>query len=114
MFYMPVLQFFETLAKDIIGIESIKDQTLGSFFEKYRKESKLPPAALDYIIEQYKKRGKEPLAGHGHVDPPTITREEAVVLAEFTRFVVRTERSLAVPVMDKQNLVKKVIKKKSK
>jgi hypothetical protein len=38
---------------------------------------------------------KEPLAGHGSLSPPNLDAATAVMLCEFTKFAVRTERSLA-------------------
>ena len=35
---------FETLAKEVVGISTVQDQTLKSFFDRYRKDSGLPPA----------------------------------------------------------------------
>lgn len=86
---------FETLAKDVINIESIQNETLASFFDRYKKDSKLPDEILDYILETYKQRNKEPLAGHGSTKTPTITVEKAVVLAEMTKAFVRIERRLS-------------------
>ena len=41
---------FETMAKDIVGIPTVQNQTLKSFFDRYRKDSALPQEILDYII----------------------------------------------------------------
>jgi hypothetical protein len=86
---------FETLAKDVINIEGVQDQTLASFFDRYRKDSKLPNEILDYILDTYRQRNKEPLAGHGSTKSPTITGEKAIVLAEMTKAFVRIERQLS-------------------
>jgi hypothetical protein len=86
---------FETLAKDIVAIEGVQDQPLGAFFNRYRKDSLLPSPLIDFIYEVYKRRGFEPLAGHGHLDSPSITREEAIVLSEMTKAFVRIERQLS-------------------
>jgi len=86
---------FETLAKDIVAIESIQDQTLASFFDRYKKDSQLPEPVLDYILDVYKKRNVEPLAGHGQLTPPTVSKDEAVVLSEMTKAFVRIERQLS-------------------
>jgi len=85
---------FETLAQDIIGLESIKNQTLPSFFKRYRKDSSLPNEILDYILSIYKRRNNEPLAGHGSTNTPSITQSEAVILAELTIALVKIERRL--------------------
>lgn len=86
---------FETLAKDIVKIESVQNSTLGSFFERYKKDSGLPEPILNYILEIYKRRNSEPLAGHGSTNLPSITKEEAIVLAEMTKTFVRMEREFA-------------------
>jgi hypothetical protein len=85
---------FETLAKDVINIEAVQNQTLASFFDRHKKDSKLPDEILEYILSTYKQRNKEPLAGHGSTSPSTITQERAVVLAEMTKAFVRIERRL--------------------
>lgn len=85
---------FETLAKDVIGDQDLENQTLGSFFEKYRKTSSLPPKILDFILDTYKARNTTPLAGHGGTKPPSIKMPEAIALCEMTKAFVRMERQL--------------------
>lgn len=85
---------FETLAKDIVPLQSIQNQTLKSFFDRYRKDSKLPPKLLDYILEIYDARNTEPLAGHGSTARPRLTLSQATVLAEMTKAFVRIEYTL--------------------
>ena len=85
---------FETLAKNIIGLDHIENKSLGSFFELYRKESNLPKEILDYILSIYNRRSTEPLAGHGSTNTPCITQSEAIVLAELTIALVKIERRL--------------------
>lgn len=87
---------FETLAKDIVAVETIQNQTLGGFFEKYKKESKLPEEIVDKILEVYKQRNTEPLAGHGSTVAPSFSQEEATILAELTVAFVRIEYRLKV------------------
>jgi len=82
---------FETMAKEIVGIDAVQDQTLASFFNRYRKDSGLPAEVLDYILSIYKRRNIEPLAGHGSIKAPTVTEPEAVILAELTKAFVRIE-----------------------
>lgn len=88
---------FETLAKDVIKKPTIEDKSLGSFFESYKKHSKLSEPVLDMIKLIYDKRSTEPLAGHGQTAEPTITREEAAILMEMTKAFVRMERKFAEP-----------------
>jgi len=85
---------FETLAKGVVDAESIQNQTLGGFFEMYRNKSKLPSGILDYILEIYKKRNTEPLAGHGSLKTPTITNQEAIILCQMTKAFVKIESEL--------------------
>lgn len=85
---------FETLAKDVVPRSTVKTQTLGSFFDLYRKESQLPEPVLDYVETIYANRNTVPLAGHGQVIPPSVTREEAVTLAHMTKAFLRIEREL--------------------
>lgn len=85
---------FETLAKEISNNNNIRDKSLGSFFELYRKTSLLPWNILDYILSIYNRRNTEPLAGHGSLDEPSISHKEAIVLSELTLSIVRIERNL--------------------
>ncbi len=85
---------FETLAKDIVGIPSVQDQTLKSFFERYRKDSTLPNEILNYILDIYESRSTTPLAGHGSTRTPSISREVAISLSEMTKAFVRIEYKL--------------------
>ena len=82
---------FETVAKHIVGRESINNQTLGSFFDLYRKESALTEEQLDQMLEYYNKRNSQPLAGHGNIEIPNITQEEAENIYNFTSSIIRTE-----------------------
>ena len=85
---------FETLAKDVVANPNVEDQSLGSFFAAYRNASRLPAELLDYMLEVYRRRGAEPLAGHGHTKEPSISVEDAVVLSELTKSIIRVERQL--------------------
>ena len=87
---------FETLAKDIVGIPTVQDQTLKSFFDRYRLDSSLPDEILGYILNIYEFRNVTPLAGHGSTETPTITKAQAVILVELTKAFVRSEYKLRV------------------
>ena len=82
---------FETMAKDVVGTDTVQDQTLGSFFAKYRKCSSLPPDKLDQILEVYNQRSATPLAAHGSTRTPGISREVAANIMRNTRDFVRLE-----------------------
>ncbi len=86
---------FETLAKDVVALPTVETQTLASFFERYKKDSNLPEPVLNYILDTYKRRNTEPLAGHGQLKEPTVSKDEAVVLCELTKAFVRIERQLS-------------------
>lgn len=85
---------FETLAKEVIGIPNIQNQTLKSFFDRYRKDSNLPTEVLNYILSVYDSRSSVPLAGHGHTATPEISHETAVTLSEITKAFVSIEYKL--------------------
>jgi hypothetical protein len=85
---------FETLAKDVVGIPSVQDQTLAGFFERYKKDSQLPAELQEKILNTYKSRNSTPLAGHGSTQAPSISKEEAVTLCELTKAFVRIEYRL--------------------
>lgn len=91
---------FETLAKLVFDNPRVENQTLGGLFEGYRQRSELPGPVLDYILEVYNRRNREPLAGHGATSPPTVSPAEATVLVEFTKMCVRLERRLAEQELD--------------
>lgn len=41
----------ETLAKLVVGRSTVESKPLGSFFERYRKDSSLPSPLIDYVLE---------------------------------------------------------------
>ncbi len=71
-----------------------KNQTLKSFFDRYRKDSNLPTEVLNYILSVYDSRSSVPLAGHGHTATPEISHETAVTLSEITKAFVSIEYKL--------------------
>jgi len=84
----------EALAKETVGTESVANQTLGAFFECYKKASKLPKPVADYILSIYKKRNTDANAGHGSLGESTVTRDEAVFLFNVTKAFVACENAL--------------------
>lgn len=82
---------FETVAKDVVGIPTVANQTLGGFFDRYRADSSLPEPVLDYILAVYQRRNTEPIAGHGQVDEPTISKSEAEMLTVLTKAFITYE-----------------------
>jgi uncharacterized LabA/DUF88 family protein len=85
---------FETMAKDIVNISSIQNQSLKSFFDRYRKDSGLPSEILDYILGVYELRNVTPLAGHGSTETPQINKGQAFFLCEMTKAFVNIEYGL--------------------
>lgn len=85
---------FETMAKEIVGIDTIQNNTLKQFFSRYRKDSNLPVEILDYILKIYEKRNVTPLAGHGSLTIPEISKQESIILIEMSKSFVRIEYRL--------------------
>ena len=86
---------FETLAKLVVSLPSVQNQSLGTFFAAFRKHASLAAPLLDTIEAIYKRRNIEPLSGHGSTADPAITREEALQVAHFTRALVRLHHELS-------------------
>ena len=95
----------ETLAKLVVGKSTVENQPLGSFFDRYRKDSSLPSPLIDYVLEIYNKRNVVSTAGHGGTVPPEITSKEAVILAEMAKTFVRIERRISRESMSKTQLL---------
>lgn len=85
---------FETVAKQVVPNSNVQNRSLGSWFDLYRKHSKLTAPLLDAIWEIFQRRNIEPLAGHGSINDPSITEQEAMQVRELTVSLVRLERSL--------------------
>ncbi len=86
---------FETVAKQVVPLQGVQNQSLGSWFAAYRKYSKLSGPLLDAAEEIFKRRNVEPLAGHGSVAVPGVTEAEAIQIRELSVAFVRMERLLA-------------------
>jgi hypothetical protein len=86
---------FETLAKLVVPNPNVQQQSLGGWFQLYRKYSRLAVPLLDTIESIFQRRNIEPLAGHGSTTNPLITEEEAITVRELTITLVRMERTLA-------------------
>jgi hypothetical protein len=81
-------------------LETIQDESLGSFFDRYRNDTNLPEPVVDYINEIFQRRNTEPTAGHGHLEEPDIAKEDSILLAEMTKAFVRAERKLFIPELE--------------
>ncbi|NJM80739.1 MAG: hypothetical protein HC854_16035 [Flavobacterium sp.] len=82
---------FETLAKDILGTKSSQNGTFEKIFSAYLTKTLLPEEISNYMLSIYRKRNKEPLAGHGSTKTPTIDREKATILKELTKAFINIE-----------------------
>ncbi|MDK4272956.1 hypothetical protein QPX44_09060 [Corynebacterium pseudodiphtheriticum] len=82
----------ETISKELLLDKKVSDQSFGSYAEAYAKRTGLPEPVTGWLREIYNWRNREPLAGHGHTAPPTISKNEAVVIAEFTKAFIRVEQ----------------------
>lgn len=85
----------ETTAKDIIKSDSINNQTLGGFIEKYKKASSLPEDIKSVVGKIYGLRNTMPLSGHGSTQAPSITMQDAIIIAAATKFIVEVEYRMA-------------------
>lgn len=81
----------ETISKELLSDKQVSDKPFGSYAEAYAKRTGLPEPVTGWMRQIYTRRNHEPLAGHGHTAPPTISEKEAVVIAEFTKAFIRVE-----------------------
>ena len=81
----------EFISKQIYGSSKIYHQSFGSYFEGYKNKTTLPEPIIDWMLQIYKRRNTEPLASHGSPLPPSITCEEASLIAEMTKAFIRYE-----------------------
>ena len=81
----------EFISKQIYGSSKIYNQSFGSYFEGYKNNTTLPEPVIDWMLQIYKRRNTEPLASHGSPLPPSITCEEASLIAEMTKAFIRYE-----------------------
>lgn len=87
----------ETLAKDILNDPVLGDKTLGSFLQKYEKESELPEEIKKVAGTIYRLRNETPTAGHGSLKESNISMYDAIVISAATKFIVEVEcRSRAI------------------
>lgn len=84
-------QAIEYISKQIYGSSKIYNQSFGSYVEGYKNKTTLPEPIIDWMLQIYKRRNTEPLAAHGSPLPPSITCEEATLIAEMTKAFIRYE-----------------------
>lgn len=84
----------ETMAKDILGGETLANQSLGGFIDKYNKESNLPNVIKSVVGNIYNLRNKMPLSGHGNTQIPNMDIHDAIIIAATTKFIVEIEYRL--------------------
>lgn len=68
--------------------------SLGQILNNPNFSQNIPDQILDYIQEIFKKRNIVHTAGHGGTSKPTITKEEAIIIQEFTKTIVRVLRKV--------------------
>lgn len=82
----------ETLAKDIINNPNLKDKSLGSFMESYRKHTSLSDHLFKFVEELYRRRSCNPLSAHGSLEKSNLNRADAIEIIELTKAIVNIER----------------------
>ena len=85
---------YETLVKDISGEPKFQKKSLGQILNDSQFSLNIPEQIIDYIREIFRKRNTVPTAGHGGTSIPTITKEEAIAIQEFTKTIVRVLRKI--------------------
>lgn len=85
---------YETLVKDISRDPKIQNMSLGQILNNPIFSQNIPDQILDYIQEIFKKRNIVHTAGHGGTSKPTITKEETIIIQEFTKTIVRVLRKV--------------------
>lgn len=87
----------ETMAKDISQNPNVSNQSLGGFFEQFKKKSNLSNGLIVAIKDIYDLRNKLPTAGHGSLDKPELTMVDAIAIAAMTKAILEIEyRSKAI------------------
>jgi len=82
----------ETAVKDKYRHEpGIQDQGFGGFIDKLKADPRNPKEIVEFMHRVYKQRNTDPLAGHGSILKPLITKEEAIILKEFTLAMVKAQ-----------------------
>lgn len=81
----------ETMAKDITQNPNVSNQSLGGFFEQFKKVSKLPENLINAIMDIYKLRNQLPTAGHGSLAKPDLTMVEAISIGAMTKAILEIE-----------------------
>ncbi|WP_447046156.1 hypothetical protein [Vreelandella sp. H-I2] len=81
----------ETMAKETTQNPNVENETLGSFFEQFRKKTKLPEYLIEAVMKIYKLRGKLPTAGHGSLNKPELTMAQAITIAAMTKAILEIE-----------------------
>lgn len=81
----------ETMAKEITDNPKVANETLGGFFEQFKKTSCLPEKLIDAVIEIYKLRNTTPTSGHGSITQPNLTLSDAIAIAAMTKAMLEIE-----------------------
>jgi len=81
----------ETMAKEITANPKVANETLGSFFEQYKKLSSLPEKLKEAVLEIYKLRNTTPTSGHGSLQESNLTLMDAISIAAMTKVTLEIE-----------------------
>ncbi|MNB93517.1 hypothetical protein D3C75_406510 [compost metagenome] len=88
----------ETIAKDVLKSNSnIRNKSLGSFIDSYKKKSNLSAELFDVVKKIYERRNIEPLSGHGSIETSNISKEEALIVYEVTKMIINIEFNITIP-----------------
>ncbi|GHD04997.1 hypothetical protein GCM10007320_66490 [Pseudorhodoferax aquiterrae] len=74
----------ETLAKHLLDDRTVDEKPLGNFIDKYEKASQLPNEFKAVARQIYNVRNRTPLSGHGSTNAPSMTMQDAIVIAAAT------------------------------
>lgn len=89
---------FETIMRDVMNIPGNK-MTFDSMMKNgFKEKSGLPEWVTDQMNKIYIDRGRKPIAAHGAVEEPGLTRRDAMEIVEFTKMVVKMQRDIQVDV----------------
>jgi len=77
----------EALVKEHIGTEEVASESLGTILRNHSSQIRLPQPVVDLMKQVFRWRNREPGAGHGHTELPSISRDEAIMVIEFVRAI---------------------------
>ena len=87
---------FETLMKDKLQRAKNKG-TLDKMLRPYCEAIGLPGEIQNYLKNQYIERNKRPLAGHGSIEDANLSKQDAIIIIEMAKMIVRIHMQLPIP-----------------